>query len=259
MTSSRKTSHSGERPISACSPIASKLSPARPPPERTTSAGPVDALRRGAASISSGPRLRVVSPTVSRSEQRAAARAVRRRLRALEAALRAVDVTHWPPPRIEPEIVRVDVLAAPRALRTLGPDDVDLGVHHPPVERDVVLLLSRGGGSRPRARRRPGVARSGSGSRSASAGSVARAVVERPLERRRRLRLEAARGDLCLEPRCPLGPENVDPAVEDAAAARDRRPRPPRVCASSADSSSSESDCRSGSVSTGAFPVGRAL
>ena len=36
------------------------------------------------------------------------------------------------------------------------------------------------------------------------------------------MRLEAARGNLCLQPLGPLGSEDVDPAVEDAAAARDR-------------------------------------
>src|SRR5688500_8086307 len=40
VTSSRKTSQSGERPISVRSPDGKKLSPALPPPERTTSAGP---------------------------------------------------------------------------------------------------------------------------------------------------------------------------------------------------------------------------
>ena len=67
VTSSRNTSHSGDRPISARSPIASKLSPARPPPDRTTSAGPSMRSCAGAASTSSGPRLMVVSPTVSRA------------------------------------------------------------------------------------------------------------------------------------------------------------------------------------------------
>ena len=40
VTSSRKMSQSGERPIVVRSPVGMKCSPARPPPERTTSAGP---------------------------------------------------------------------------------------------------------------------------------------------------------------------------------------------------------------------------
>src|SRR5581483_5657871 len=40
VTSSRKISHSGDRPMRVRSPRGRKLSPARPPPERTTSAGP---------------------------------------------------------------------------------------------------------------------------------------------------------------------------------------------------------------------------
>src|SRR5262249_53099873 len=40
VTSSRKISHSGERPMRVRSPLGRKLSPALPPPERTTSAGP---------------------------------------------------------------------------------------------------------------------------------------------------------------------------------------------------------------------------
>src|SRR5439155_9859009 len=40
VTSSRKTSQSGERPMRVRSPAGRKLSPALPPPERTTSAGP---------------------------------------------------------------------------------------------------------------------------------------------------------------------------------------------------------------------------
>ena len=40
VTSSRKISQSGERPMRVRSPAGRKLSPARPPPERTTSAGP---------------------------------------------------------------------------------------------------------------------------------------------------------------------------------------------------------------------------
>src|SRR5947199_3629686 len=40
VTSSRKMSQSGERPIVILSPCGTKCSPARPPPERTTSAGP---------------------------------------------------------------------------------------------------------------------------------------------------------------------------------------------------------------------------
>jgi hypothetical protein len=58
VTSSRKTSQSGERPISVFAPEGKKVSPARPPPERTTSAGPLTLGSRNAAlgssAISSG-------------------------------------------------------------------------------------------------------------------------------------------------------------------------------------------------------------
>jgi hypothetical protein len=40
VTSSRKISQSGERPMRVRSPVGLKLSPALPPPARTTSAGP---------------------------------------------------------------------------------------------------------------------------------------------------------------------------------------------------------------------------
>src|SRR6185437_321513 len=40
VTSSRKMPHSGDRPIVVRSPFGAKVSPARPPPERTTRAGP---------------------------------------------------------------------------------------------------------------------------------------------------------------------------------------------------------------------------
>src|SRR4051794_24101199 len=49
VTSSRKTSQSGERPITVRAPDGTKCSPARPPPERTTSAGPSTAMSGASA------------------------------------------------------------------------------------------------------------------------------------------------------------------------------------------------------------------
>src|SRR5207249_11036568 len=51
VTSSRKIPQSGERPIVVWSASALKVSPALPPPERTTSAGP---LMPGSSSAASG-------------------------------------------------------------------------------------------------------------------------------------------------------------------------------------------------------------
>ena len=86
--------------MSALAPIDSKLSPALPPPERTTSAGPAGG---------SGAGIQIIGPEAQRRfadalahQERPAAGAIRSRLGALKAALRAVDMTHWPPPRIDP-------------------------------------------------------------------------------------------------------------------------------------------------------------
>ena len=115
VTSSRKTSQSGERPISRLARRAGTVSPARPPPERTTSAGPVmpssSSAGRRSSSASSASKLIVVSRPRRRDEQRAAPRAVVRGLRVLEAALGAVDVAHGDP-------VRSRRLAAAFAART---------------------------------------------------------------------------------------------------------------------------------------------
>ena len=221
VTSSRNTSHSGDRPISARSPIASKLSPARPPPDRTTSAGPSMLSCAGAASMSSGSEAHGRLPHGLPREERAAARAVRRRLRALESALGAVDVTHWPPPRIEP---RSSAATCPplrvRFARSARMMSICACITRRLSEMSSSSCSSRRISAQSAASSR--LARSGSGSRSASAGKLAGALVERALERRERLRLEAARGDLRPEPLRPLGSEDVDPPVEDAAAARDR-------------------------------------
>ena len=125
--------------MSALAPIDSKLSPALPPPERTTSAGPAGGS--GAASRSSGPRLSVVSPTLSRIRSAPQREQYDRRLRALKAALRAVDMTHWPPPRIDPRSPASTCSPALDRFARSARDDVDLRVHHPSVEGDVVLLV----------------------------------------------------------------------------------------------------------------------
>ena len=71
--------------------------PARPPPERTTSAGPWTPSSPSASSSSSrssGVNVCVCSPLSCVVQERAALRAVVRGLRVLEAALGAVDVAH---------------------------------------------------------------------------------------------------------------------------------------------------------------------
>src|SRR5262249_384118 len=65
VTSSRKTGLSGERPIIVFSPCGTKVSPERPPPDRTMSAGPSTPRSSSASSISapsSGLKVCVVSP-----------------------------------------------------------------------------------------------------------------------------------------------------------------------------------------------------
>ena len=200
----------------------------------------------------------VVSPTVSRTRSAPQRAAVRRRLRALESALRAVDVTHWPPPRIEPRSSAVDVAtAASRPLRALGPDDVDLRVHHAPVAARCRPPPARAGGSPPRAQRRP-----------ASPGRGA--ARDRPRRGDRRCPRRAGRSNDVggVASKLPAATCALSRSVRSARRMsirpwRTRRRReiassPSSICASSADNSSSESDCRSGSVSTVAFPVGRA-
>src|SRR4051812_40202346 len=63
VTSSRKIPQSGERPIVVCPPPSGNVSPERPPPERTTSAGPVTPTSSSASwsSPSSGVNVIVVS------------------------------------------------------------------------------------------------------------------------------------------------------------------------------------------------------
>ena len=177
----------------------------------------------GTASTSSGPRLIVVSPTRLADEQRAAARAVRRRLGALEAALRAVDVTHCPPPRIEPRSPASTCSPTPRALRALGADDVDLARASPGGSARCRPPPARGAGSPPTSASSSRLARSGSGVELGLGGHVAGALVDRALERRRRRCVSKLPAATCaLEALGPLRPEDVDPAVQHAAAARDR-------------------------------------
>ena len=183
MTSSRKTSHSGERPISARSPIASKLSPARPPPERTTSAGPsMLSAEAGRLELLRAEAHRRLADGLAH-EQRPAARAVRRRLGALEAALRAVDVAHCPPPRIEPRSPASTCSAAARPLCPLGPDDVDLARASPAGSARCRPPPARARGSPPRARRRPARRDRAAASSSCLGRHVAGALVDRALER----------------------------------------------------------------------------
>ena len=144
---------------SSRAPSSAKVSPARPPPERTTSAGPRRRARRASArrslatSSARDDQGRVVRSS-SGDEQRAAARAVVRGLRVLEAALGAVDVAlicvqsgrAALPARISVEPVEVDLRRARPPPLLLEPrdelraQDVDLAVQHPAAVRDVVLL-----------------------------------------------------------------------------------------------------------------------
>ena len=110
VTSSRKTSQSGERPISVRSPIAWKLSPALPPPERTTSAGPLDRCPPAAPRLldSSGPRLTLFSPALAH-EQRAAARAVASRLQGSESRTPGSRCGSLPSAEDRAEVPGIDV------------------------------------------------------------------------------------------------------------------------------------------------------
>ena len=155
VTSSRKTSHSGERPISVRSAEGKKLSPALPPPERTTSAGPLPRRSCSAAARLVGVLLRRVGhrllARLALVEHRAAAGAEVRGLRILEPALRAIDVAHTPSfgggraARREDvgEPLDVDVGDAlplqPRGA--LGPQDVDSALEQPAAVGDLVLLV----------------------------------------------------------------------------------------------------------------------
>ena len=179
---------------------------------------PVDA-RPAPASISSGPKL--IGRLTGRvaHEQRPAARAVRRRLGTLEAALGAVDVAHPPPPRIDPRSSgstwsppRVRFVRSARMMSIcacitrrlsemssssfssradLGPELVVVQTGE--IER-LELRLQR---------------------------QVAGALEDRPLEGGRRRRVKAPCRDLRLQARRSLGAEDVDAPVEDAAAAGD--------------------------------------
>jgi hypothetical protein len=71
--------------------------------------------------------------------------------------------------------------AAARALRALGTDDVDLGVHHPPVQRDVVLFLLEVPDLRPQRRVVQG-RQVGERAELGLGGHVARPFVDGPLE-----------------------------------------------------------------------------
>ena len=65
VTSSRKISQSGERPIVVRPPSGWKVSPALPPPERTTSAGPLTPRSSRTSAASSSPSSRVYAIVVS--------------------------------------------------------------------------------------------------------------------------------------------------------------------------------------------------
>ena len=95
VTSSRKTGQSGERPMIVRSPCGVNVSPARPPPERTTRAGPStprsSSSSRSLDALVGAERLRLLR-RLGRVQQRPALGAVVRGLRVLEAALGAVDV-----------------------------------------------------------------------------------------------------------------------------------------------------------------------
>src|SRR4029077_14180927 len=95
------------------------------------------------------------------------------------------------------EIAGVDVLAAARPLCPLCPDDVDLAVHHPPVQRDVILLvLEQPDGGPERLVVHLGDA--GQRLELCICRYVTGALVDGALERRRRLRLEGTVGDVRL-------------------------------------------------------------
>ena len=198
VTSSRKTSHSGERPISGA--VADRLealprpTAARADDERR----PVDVL--GQAAPPRSPPGRGSASSRRRSRGRAAHRSGSSTSPPRGSGIRTPGSRcgSLPPAEDRAEIAGVDVLAAARPLCPLGADDVDLAVHHAPVQRDVVLLVLEPRGSQPRAPRRPCSARSGSGVELGVVRHVARALVDRALERRRRLRLEASVGDLRL-------------------------------------------------------------
>ena len=90
-------SQSGERPIRVRSPAGRKVSPARPPPDADDERRALEALERVVrvlADLLGGERLGRLVRGIALLEQRPAARAVVRRLRVLEATLRAVDVAH---------------------------------------------------------------------------------------------------------------------------------------------------------------------
>ena len=154
MTSSRKIPQSGERPIVVESPPGENVSPERPPPERTTSAGPArprsSSVVQHALPLLGAERQRRLAVVVAH-EQRAALRAVVRRLRILEAALGAVDVTHEAGGEAFPARIALSaststcsstLLPSVRAQPgdELGAEDVDLAVQDPAAERDLLLL-----------------------------------------------------------------------------------------------------------------------
>ena len=153
VTSSRKIVAVGERPIVVRSRSSGKCSPARPPPERTTSAGLPSRARREVRLLLErvrAERHRLVHRPPR--QQRAAAGAVVGRLRVLEAALGAVDVTHARRRRralcrrgSRSAVRRRPAPSSPSPLLLeprdeLGVQDVDLAVQDSALVRDLVLL-----------------------------------------------------------------------------------------------------------------------
>ena len=141
----------------------------------------------------------------------------------------------------------------PRALRALRADDVDLRVHHPAVERDVVFLLLEAPDLRPQ-RVVVRNSRGRGGRRVLLRRNVTGARVDRALERVGGVasKLPAAT--------CPLRRSVRSARRMSILPCSTRRRReiessPSSSCPSRADSSSSESSSRSGSMSTGAFRV----
>ncbi len=128
---------------SACAPGRLERLP------RAASAGAHDERRpaMSTGSASGAPRVRGSSSSRRRRrhESRAAARAVGRCLGALEAALRAVDVTHPPSGGVAAlpwgTLGEASGSHSPPRRASLGAEDVDVAVHDPPMKRDVVLLL----------------------------------------------------------------------------------------------------------------------
>ena len=167
VTSSRKTSESGRRPMVMRSRSSAKDSPTRPPPARMTSAAPSG---RDLLDLDGHELARLVDPVgrrrrssprgLVRAQERAALRAVVRSLRVDEAALRAVDgharsllgadprsgratgedVGQLLDVRARDHVLAALVLLA-QAVDQLGAQDVDLAVQDAALVGDLELFL----------------------------------------------------------------------------------------------------------------------